>query len=93
VHGKSDQHTTLPRHYCTCQAHHFEVVCKSEAPYVSLCRRLLCGWWWAMVMVMRWWWWDWQDHPWVRLSLHPDPCTPAPQTHRSNARRASASTS
>ncbi len=36
VHGKSSQHTALPRHYCSCQAHHYEVVCKSEAPYVSL---------------------------------------------------------
>jgi hypothetical protein len=35
VHGKSHQHTTLPRHYCSCQAYHYEVVCRSDAPYVS----------------------------------------------------------
>ncbi|KIZ00744.1 hypothetical protein MNEG_7216 [Monoraphidium neglectum] len=28
VHGKSGQHMTLPRHYCSCQAHHFE--CKHQ---------------------------------------------------------------
>jgi predicted nucleic acid-binding Zn finger protein len=34
VHGKSGQYITLPRHYCSCQAHFYEVVGKADAPYV-----------------------------------------------------------
>lgn len=35
VHGKSGQHLTLSKSFCSCQAHYYEVVCKAEAPYVS----------------------------------------------------------
>lgn len=28
-------HAVLPRHFCACQAHHYEVVVKGDAPYVS----------------------------------------------------------
>lgn len=35
VSGRAAAHTTLPRHYCTCQAHHYEVVVKGDTPYVS----------------------------------------------------------
>jgi hypothetical protein len=35
VHGKSGNYLTLPTSYCACQAHYYEVVSKSEAPYVS----------------------------------------------------------
>lgn len=35
VHGKSGNYLTLPKSYCACQAHYYEVVAKSEAPYVS----------------------------------------------------------
>lgn len=38
VQGKSaaDQYLVFPDHYCTCQAFFYEVVGRSEAPYVSL---------------------------------------------------------
>jgi hypothetical protein len=36
VHGNSGEYLTLARTYCSCQAHYYEVVAKSEAPYVSL---------------------------------------------------------
>jgi predicted nucleic acid-binding Zn finger protein len=35
VHGKSGEYLTLAKSYCSCQAHYYEVVAKSEAPYVS----------------------------------------------------------
>lgn len=38
VHGKSGNYLTLPTSYCACQAHYYEVVSKSEAPYVSACQ-------------------------------------------------------
>lgn len=38
VQGKSaaDQYLVFPDHYCTCQAFFYEVVGRSEAPYVSM---------------------------------------------------------
>lgn len=33
VHGKSGQYLTLPKTYCSCHAHYYEVVAKSEAPF------------------------------------------------------------
>jgi hypothetical protein len=36
VRGKSGVYITFAKTYCSCQAHYYEVVCKSEAPYVSL---------------------------------------------------------
>jgi hypothetical protein len=35
VRGKSGVYITFAKTYCSCQAHYYEVVCKSEAPYVS----------------------------------------------------------
>ena len=38
VQGKSaaDQYLVFPDHYCSCQAFFYEVVGRSEAPYVSM---------------------------------------------------------
>ncbi|KAF6252332.1 hypothetical protein COO60DRAFT_1704350 [Scenedesmus sp. NREL 46B-D3] len=33
VRGKSGVYITFAKTYCSCQAHYYEVVCKSEAPY------------------------------------------------------------
>jgi hypothetical protein len=41
VRGKSGVYITFAKTYCSCQAHYYEVVCKSEAPYVSWHRLML----------------------------------------------------
>jgi hypothetical protein len=43
VRGKSGVYITFAKTYCSCQAHYYEVVCKSEAPYVSCHWMLLPG--------------------------------------------------
>lgn len=35
VAGRAARHTVLPRRYCSCQAHRYEVVSRGEAAYVS----------------------------------------------------------
>lgn len=45
VQGKTaaDQYLVFPDHYCSCQAFFYEVVSRSEAPYVSVLISLMVG--------------------------------------------------